>query len=250
MAAKIEDYGLIGDCETAALVDAQGSIDWLCWPDFSSEACFAALLGTEENGCWKIAPAEGEWKATRRYRDHTLIHEITFEQGDGAIRLIDFMPVGQAGSHLVRLVQGRAGRVDMVMRLALRFDYGAAVPWVIGLAGEPGIGAVAGPDMTVLRTPVALRGEGLTTVAEFAVAAGETVPFVLTHGASHLPPPPGIDASTPTVAFAPATLHSSIVAHRWFAWGMLVCGAASAATGQPASAQTAMAAAIRRTRPR
>jgi GH15 family glucan-1,4-alpha-glucosidase len=192
--APIEDYALIGDCTTAALVSRAGAVDWLCWPRFDSAACFAALLGTPEHGSWRIAAAHPRPRIHRTYRDGTAVLETMFATPEGEVALIDFMPVGQAGSHLVRLVQGRAGRVDMVMRLALRFDYGAAVPWVIGLAGEPGIVAVAGPDMTVLRTPVALRGEGLTTVAEFAVAAGETVPFVLTHGASHLPPPPAIDA--------------------------------------------------------
>ena len=191
--APIEDYALIGDCTTAALVSRAGAVDWLCWPRFDSAACFAALLGTPENGSWRIAPADPAPCTRRAYRDGTMVLETVFATPDGEVALIDFMPVGEGGSHLVRLVQGRSGRVDMRLWLALRFDYGAAVPWVTRLADAPGIRAVAGPDMTVLRTPIPLHGEGLTTVAAFSVAAGETVPFVLTHSASHLSPPAGID---------------------------------------------------------
>ena len=191
--APIEDYALIGDCTTAALVSRAGAVDWLCWPRFDSAACFAALLGTPENGSWRIAPADPAPCTRRAYRDGTMVLETVFATPDGEVALIDFMPVGEGGSHLVRLVQGRSGRVDMRLWLALRFDYGAAVPWVTRLADAPGIRAVAGPDMTVLRTPIPLHGEGLTTVAAFSVAAGETVPFVLTHSASHLSPPTGID---------------------------------------------------------
>ena len=191
--APIEDYALIGDCTTAALVSRAGAVDWLCWPRFDSAACFAALLGTPENGSWRIAPADPAPCTRRAYRDGTMVLETVFATPDGEVALIDFMPVGEGGSHLVRLVQGRSGRVDMRLWLALRFDYGAAVPWVTRLADAPGIRAVAGPDMTVLRTPIPLHGEGLTTVAAFSVAAGEIVPFVLTHSASHLSPPAGID---------------------------------------------------------
>ena len=148
MPAKIEDYALIGDCETAALVDKNGSIDWLCWPDFSSDACFAALLGTEENGYWKITPAEGKWETTRRYRAHTLILETTFTHKTGSFRLIDFMPVRQQDSHIVRIVQGIRGKVSVRMEMALRFDYGRTVPWVTRIKG--GIRAVAGPNLAVL----------------------------------------------------------------------------------------------------
>ncbi len=189
-AAPLEDYALIGDCTTAALVSRAGAVDWLCWPRFDSGACFAALLGTPEHGSWRIAPADPRPRIRRAYHNGTLVLETVFATPDGEVALIDFMPVGEAGSHLVRLVQGRSGRVDMRMTLALRFDYGTAMPLVTRLAGEPGIMALAGPDMAVLRTPVPLRDEGLAT---FAVAAGETIPFVLSHGASHLGPPPGID---------------------------------------------------------
>ena len=130
MAAKIEDYALIGDCQTAALVDKRGSIDWLCWPTFSSEACFARMLGTDENGYWKIAPCEGEWKTTRKYREHTLIVETVFDCGEGAVRLTDFMPVRGRNSDVVRIVEGIRGTVRMRMELCLRFDYGRTVPWV------------------------------------------------------------------------------------------------------------------------
>ena len=190
----LEDYALIGDCTTAALVSRAGAVDWLCWPRFDSGACFAALLGTPDHGTWRIAPAHPSPRIRRAYRDGTMVLETLFATPDGEVALIDFMPVGQGGSHLVRLVQGRSGHVDLRMTLALRFDYGSAVPWVTSLPGEPGIMAVAGPDRAVLRTPVPLRAEGLTTLATFAVVAGETIPFVLSHGPGHLGPPPAIDA--------------------------------------------------------
>src|SRR5947207_7738640 len=174
MAAKIEDYALIGDCETAALVDRNGSIDWLCWPDFSSEACFAALLGTEDNGYWRISPCNGEWKKTARcYRDHTLILETTFEHPQGSIRLIDFMPIRERFSDVVRIVEGIRGSLDLRMELSLRFDYGRTVPWVTRI--ENGVRAVAGPHLTVLRSSVSVHGEDLKTVADFTVTEGEPI---------------------------------------------------------------------------
>ena len=193
MAAKIEDYALIGDCETAALVDRNGSIDWLCWPDFSSQACFAALLGTAENGYWKIAPAEGQWTTTRRYRAHTLILETTFEHADGSFRLIDFMPVRQTHSRIVRIVEGIRGSVSVRMELALRFDYGKTVPWVTHVRG--GVRAVAGPNLAILRASVPVRGEDLKTVAEFTIGKGERASFSLTYGESYKRNPPGIEVS-------------------------------------------------------
>ena len=191
MAAGIEDYALIGDCESAALVDGNGSIDWLCWPDFSSDACFAALLGTEENGYWKITPAEGKWKTTRRYRPHTLILETTFEHPQGVFQLIDFMPVRQKNSHVIRVVRGIRGSVAVRMELALRFDYGRTVPWVTRAHG--GIRAIAGPNLAVLRASVPLHGENLKTVADFTVTRGDRVTFSLTHGDSNKPNPRKID---------------------------------------------------------
>jgi GH15 family glucan-1,4-alpha-glucosidase len=191
---KIEDYALIGDCHSAALVARDGSIDWLCWPRFDSPACFAALLGAPRNGRWKIAPAEPGAKVRRHYRQDTLILETEFETADGAATLVDFMPVRGDTCQLVRLVIGRRGRVAMDLEFILRFDYGASVPWVKRLPGGDGIQAVAGPDLAVLRSPVPLEGKDLTTVAHFEVGAGERIPFVLAHGASHLALPQGIDA--------------------------------------------------------
>jgi len=188
MPSPIEDYALIGDCETAALVARDGSIDWLCWPRFDSPACFAALLGDEGNGRWRIAPKTAVRKVTRRYRPETLILETEFETEDGVVALIDFMPLRSGSSDVVRLVEGRKGRVAMAMELVLRFDYGAIVPWVTHRE-DGSLSAVAGPDLAVLRTPVQTRGKDLTTVAAFEVAEGETVPFVLSYGPSHLPPP-------------------------------------------------------------
>jgi GH15 family glucan-1,4-alpha-glucosidase len=195
-ARRIEDYALIGDCETAALVGRDGSIDWLCWPRFDSDACFAALLGTPEHGRWRIAPAEGSFRTSRSYRDDTLILETRFEDGDGNVAtLIDFMRLRNSHSSLVRLVRGERGRVAMCMDLVLRFGYGAVVPWVTRLGARNGtaLRAIAGPDMAILRTGIEVRGEGLTTVGEFTAAAGETVAFVLTHAPSHLPVPEPFD---------------------------------------------------------
>ena len=200
MPSRIEDYALLGDCETAALVSRDGSIDWLCWPRFDSGACFAALLGGPKNGRWRIAPREmmnggGDTvQIRRRYRDDTLILETEFETADGggAVTLIDFMPPRGEASDVVRLVVGRRGRVAMRSELVIRFDYGASVPWVTRL--EDGtLRAVAGPDMVVLRTPAPIRGKDMKTVADFTVSEGETVPFVLTYAASHLEPPRPID---------------------------------------------------------
>ncbi len=191
MAGKIEDYALIGDCETAALVNRNGSIDWLCWPDFSSEACFASLLGTEDNGYWKIAPCDGEWKTTRCYRDHTLILETTFEHAQGSFRLIDFMPIREKFSDVVRFVEGIRGKVDVRMELALRFDYGRAVPWVTRI--DDGVRAVAGPNLTVLHSSIPVHGEDLKTVADFTLGKGDRVWFTLTYGESYHPDPDPID---------------------------------------------------------
>jgi len=192
MPSRIEDYALIGDCEAAALVARDGSIDWLCWPRFDSDACFAALLGSNEHGRWQIAPRDKEARVTRRYRGNTLILETRFETREGAATLVDFMPMHGANSHIVRLVVGERGRVAMDTELILRFGYGAIVPWVTRL-DDTTLRAIAGPSMVVLRTPVRLLGQNMTTVGEFTVAAGETVPFVLTYGQSHLPPPDPIE---------------------------------------------------------
>jgi GH15 family glucan-1,4-alpha-glucosidase len=189
---KIEDYGLIGDCETAALVGRDGSIDWLCWPAFDSDACFTALLGTNEHGRWQIAPAADVTKSSRRYLDNTLILETRFETAEGVVTLIDFMPPRGDASDIVRLVRGVRGRVKMHMQFVIRFGFGVDIPWV-KRTDDGGLLAISGPDMTVLRTPVETRGEDLTTVSDFEVNAGETIPFVLTYGPSHLPVPEPID---------------------------------------------------------
>jgi GH15 family glucan-1,4-alpha-glucosidase len=203
MASRIEDYALIGDCETAALVSRDGSIDWLCWPRFDSAACFAALLGDASNGRWQIAPAAASKAAAngraqhRRYVHDTLILETEFVADDGsAAVLVDFMPLreGRPSSHLVRLVVGKRGTVAMRTELIVRFGYGGWIPWVTrSNAGE--LLAIAGPDLLVLRTPVELRGEGFTTVGEFTVSAGQEVPFVLAYGQSHAALPEPIDAA-------------------------------------------------------
>jgi len=189
---KIEDYGLIGDCEAAALVGRDGSIDWLCWPAFDSDACFAALLGTSEHGRWRISPAEDVTKTSRRYWDNTLILETRFETESGAVALIDFMPPRGNASDVVRLVRGVRGRVKLRMELVIRFGFGVDIPWV-KRTEDGALLAICGPDMTVLRTPVETRGEDLTTVADFEVGEDETIPFVLTYGPSHLPIPAPIN---------------------------------------------------------
>ena len=193
MPLKIEDYGLIGDCETAALVGRDGSIDWLCWPGFDSDACFAALLGTGKNGRWLIAPVDEIRKSSRRYWDNTLILETRLETDSGTVALIDFMPPRGKASDVVRLVRGIKGKVKMRMQLVIRFGFGIDIPWVKRTEDGTALLAIAGQDMTVLRTPVETRGEDLTTVADFEVEEGKTVPFVLTYGPSHLDPPEPID---------------------------------------------------------
>src|SRR3984885_5903925 len=175
MPCKIEDYGLIGDCETAALVGRDGSIDWLCWPAFDSEACFAALLGTPKNGRWLICPVEEVTQLSRRYWDNTLILETRFETADGAVAVIDFMPPRGHASDVVRLVRGIAGRVKLRMELIIRFGFGTGVPWVKKTEDGNALLAICGPDMTVFRSPVQTRGEDMTTVADFEGSAGETI---------------------------------------------------------------------------
>lgn len=174
---KIEDYGFIGDTSTAALVSRDGSIDWFCTPRFDSPACFAALLGDAENGCWRIAAANRA-SVQRRYRDGTLILETEHRNNEGAARVIDFMPSRNSHPSIIRMVEGISGKIAMRMELIIRFDYGSMVPWVRRKDGA--LEAIAGPDALVLRTPVETRGENLTTISEFTVSEGETIPFVLT----------------------------------------------------------------------
>ncbi len=195
MALRIEDYALIGDCHTAALVGRDGSIDWLCLPRFDADACFAALLGGPEQGRWLIAPAiaadDGECRATRRYREDTLILETCFETEEGAVRLIDCMPVDNGRSDVIRIVEGLRGRVAMRMELVIRLGYGQVVPWVQRTNGT--LLATAGPDTLELHARVATHGENMHTVAEFEVCAGERIPFVLNWRPSHEATHPAID---------------------------------------------------------
>jgi GH15 family glucan-1,4-alpha-glucosidase len=191
MALRIEDYALIGDCRSAALVGRDGSIDWLCWPRFDSPACFAALLGTPDNGRWLIATKDAPVTLNRRYRPGTLVLETQFETDAGSATIIDFMPPAD-DAYLVRIVAGRSGRVVFQTELVVRFDYGASVPWVNRLDDHT-INAVAGPERLVLRTPASLYGEDLKTLGEFTVEAGQSIPFVLSYGSSFQSPPPSID---------------------------------------------------------
>jgi GH15 family glucan-1,4-alpha-glucosidase len=180
MPLRIEDYALIGDWKTAALVGRDGSIDWLCWPRFDSPACFAALLGTTDNGRWLIATKDAPVTINRRYRPGTLILETEFETDTGCAAIIDCMPPADGGN-LVRIVAGHSGRVVFQTELVLRFNYGASVPWVNRL-DDGTINAIAGPERLVLRTPTSLYGEDLKTLGEFTVEAGQSIPFVLCYG--------------------------------------------------------------------
>ena len=182
MPVAIEDYALIGDCETAALVSRQGSIDWLCLPHFASPACFACLLGAEDNGHWSITP-KAPARCTRRYLDHTLVLETTFETDDGSVLLLDFMPLRERKPDVVRIVRGVRGTVALCMELVLRFDYGHTVPWVTRLK-DGALRAIAGPDMAVLRTSATLRGENLKTLSDFTIHEGESISFVLSYAPS------------------------------------------------------------------
>jgi GH15 family glucan-1,4-alpha-glucosidase len=189
----LEDYALIGDTHSAALVARTGSIDWLCLPRFDSEACFAALLGNESHGRWLLAPQGRIKRVQRRYRGETLVLETEFETDDGAVRIVDCMPHREHRPDLVRIVEGVSGRVPMRMQLVIRFDYGSTIPWV--RRRDHRLQALAGPNALVLDTPIPLRGENLTTVAEFEVIAGDSVPFVLSWHPSHQDPPRPRDAA-------------------------------------------------------
>ncbi|HEY2374220.1 MAG TPA: glycoside hydrolase family 15 protein [Gaiellaceae bacterium] len=197
MSPKVEDYALIGDLQTAALVERHGSIDWLCFPRFDSGACFASLLGGPEHGRWLLAPADGG-KPSRRYLHDTLVLETTWDCDNGVVRVFDFMPPRGKAPDVVRVVEGVEGRVEMHSELVIRFDYGQVVPWVSRTDGDTRL-AIAGPDALCLRTPVHTRGENMRTVSDFAIDEGQRVSFTITWYPSHEPLPERID---PEVALA------------------------------------------------
>lgn len=187
MSKPIEDYALVGDGKTTALIARDGSVDWLCWPRFDSEACFAALLGTQEHGRYLIAPAFEGWRTTRRYRPDTLVLETEFSRGANSARIIDFMPIGGRDSSLIRIVEGLSGQVPLRLDLSFRFDYGLVPPWIDARADA--VVAIAGPHQAVFRPPVPVQCSDGAVSAEFTVSAGQTVPFVLTYGRSFKPAP-------------------------------------------------------------
>ncbi|HEV2810384.1 MAG TPA: glycoside hydrolase family 15 protein [Acidimicrobiales bacterium] len=187
MSTPLEDYALLGDTESAALVSASGSIDWLCFPRFDSPSCFAALLGTPNHGRWLLAPSDGRRCRSRAYREGGLVLETRYESDEGAVTVIDCMPPRDGNPDVVRVVRGEAGRVEMRMELVIRFDYGHIVPWVRRIEGRTV--ALGGPDGLVLTTPLHVHGENLRTVATFVVSAGDQVPFDLTWFPSHEPLP-------------------------------------------------------------
>ncbi len=175
---RLEEYAIVGDTHTIAIVGRNGSVDWLCFPRFDSGACFAALLGEREHGRWLLAPRGEIRRASRRYRDGTMVLETELETADGTVRLIDFMPIRDRAPDLVRIVEGVRGRVTMQLELVIRYDYGSIIPWVRRDDGR--LHAIAGPDALMFATPIATCGRGLTTVAEFSVEPGTRVPFALT----------------------------------------------------------------------
>ena len=192
MALRIEDYALIGDTQSVALIGRDGSCDWLCLPRFDSPACFAALLGEPSHGRWSLAPRGAGPAASRRYRPGTLVLESTFVTPSGRVRVIDCMPPRDLTPDIVRVVEGLEGEVEMRTELVIRFDYGSIMPWVRRLP-DGRLGAIAGADALVLQAGVETHGEGPTTAANFVVRAGERVAFVLSWHPSHHPPPPSIE---------------------------------------------------------
>jgi GH15 family glucan-1,4-alpha-glucosidase len=197
MALPLEEYGMIGDCQTAALVGRDGSIDWLCLPRFDSPACFAALLGDASHGRWLLAPKDDVSRVERRYRDGTLVLETDFHTAGGVLQVVDSMPIRDEAPDVVRVARCIEGRVSVRMELVLRFDFGHVVPWV-RRADDGGLTAIAGPDAVHLIPGRPTRGRDLTTVAEFELEAGDEVPFVLTWYASHEPEPAPVDGLAAT----------------------------------------------------
>ncbi|MFN7102359.1 MAG: glycoside hydrolase family 15 protein [Pseudorhizobium sp.] len=192
MASRIEDYAIIGDCETAALVSRMGSIDWLCFPRFDSAACFASLLGTDENGHWSITPREPIIEVSRAYVEDTLVLETQFVTASGRAAILDFMPPRDGSANLVRIIEGREGDVEFDIDLVMRFDYGRSVPWVTHDASGR-LTAVAGPDRLTLQSPVELKGEDFHSKGRVSVSEGQRIAFTLTHSLSHEPVPAAQD---------------------------------------------------------
>ena len=216
MPPRIEDYALLGDTHTSALVSREGSIDWLCLPRFDSAAIFAALLGDANNGRWQIAPDESVLALRRRYRGDTLVLETDFDTPEGSIRLVDFMPPRDEAPSVVRFVEGLRGSVRVRMELTVRFEYGRIRPWLRRIDGAHA--AIAGPDSVWLRTPVDTREEDFALRADFVITAGERVPFVLTWHPSHEPAPAPIDplrALADTESFWTEWVSSSVYAGEW-----------------------------------
>ena len=211
MPLRIEDYALIGDTQTAALVGRDGSIDWLCLPRFDSPSCFAALLGGPEHGRWLISPAGGIKRITRKYLGNSLVLATEFETASGTVRVVDCMPPRGQEPDLVRTVEGVSGEVAMHMELIIRFDYGSIVPWV--QKADSVLWAIGGPDALSLYTPIKTRGADLRTKADFVVKAGERVPFLLIWHPSHEPIPKPID-----VLAAPAETQAW-----WEEWAARCC---------------------------
>lgn len=192
MSIRLEDYGMIGDGQTVALISRQGAIDWLCLPRFDSDACLATLLGNEEHGSWRIAPAAEGWSIARRYRQDTLVLETDFTRGPNVVRLLDFMPMRSGPPVLIRIVQGLGGQVDLRLDLRLRFDYGLISPW-LQACPDGSVQGIVGPDIVTLRAPVPLQLSASHVGADFTISAGQTIAFTMAHSAPDQPFPAPID---------------------------------------------------------
>jgi GH15 family glucan-1,4-alpha-glucosidase len=202
--SKIEDYGLIGNCRTCALVSRDGTIDWLCLPRFDSAACFAALIGNRDNGRWRLSAADPTARVTRSYRDGSVIIDTIIETASGRARVTDFMPIGEPNNSIIRIAEGLTGSVDLHLDLTLRFDYGSAIPWVLGLEDQSGFEAICGPDRVTIFSTLPLRNENMASAADFTLGAGQRQVFILVHNESHLdlPAKPDPDQTlSDTVAF-------------------------------------------------
>ena len=192
--SKIEDYGLIGNCRTCALVSRDGAIEWLCLPRFDSAACFAALVGNRDNGRWCLGAADTESRLTRSYRDGSVIIDTIIECATGRARITDFMPIGETNNTIIRIAEGLTGSVDIQFDLTIRFDYGSAIPWVLGLKDQSGFEAICGPDRVTIFSTIPLINEHMASTAAFNLGAGQRQVFILVHNESHLDVPAKPDA--------------------------------------------------------